>query len=104
MTLTESDLSELLAALKAGEVTDTIRVSLEWILQQLIEAEATAFIGAAPFERSEARTNQRNGRRPRLLSTPLAMSSWRSPSFARAASSRRCSSGAGASTGPCSQW
>jgi transposase-like protein len=70
MTLTESDLSELLAALKAGEVTDTIRVSLEWILQQLIEAEATAFIGAAPFERSEARTNQRNGRRPRLLSTP----------------------------------
>jgi putative transposase len=69
VTLTESDLSELLAALKAGEVTDTIRASLEWILQQLIEAEATAFIGAAPFERSEARTNQRNGRRPRLLST-----------------------------------
>jgi putative transposase len=69
VTLTESDLSELLAALKAGEVTDTIRASLEWILQQLIEAEATAFIGAAPFERTEMRTNQRNGRRPRLLST-----------------------------------
>jgi transposase-like protein len=70
VTLTESDLSELLAALRAGEVTDTIRASLEWILQQLIEAEATAFIGAAPFERTETRTNQRNGRRPRLLSTP----------------------------------
>jgi len=70
VTLTESDLSELLAALQAGEVTDTIRTSLEWILQQLIEAEATAFIGAAPFERTETRTNQRNGRRPRLLSTP----------------------------------
>ena len=70
MTLTDHDLSELLAALKAGELTDPIRASLEWVLQQLIEAEATAFIGAAPFERSEGRTNQRNGHRPRLLSTP----------------------------------
>jgi putative transposase len=70
VALTESDLSELLAALKAGEVTDTIRSSLEWVLQQLIEAEATAVIGAAPRERSETRTAQRNGHRLRLLSTP----------------------------------
>ena len=70
MALTESDLSELLAALKAGEMTDTIRTSLEWILQQLIEAEATVAIGAAPHQRSDTRTAQRNGHRPRLLSTP----------------------------------
>ena len=70
MALTEFDLSELLAALKAGELTDTIRTSLEWILQQLIEAEATAFIGATPHQRTDARTNQRNGHRTRLLSTP----------------------------------
>lgn len=69
MALTESDLSDLLAALRAGEMTDTIRSSLEWVLQQLIEAEATAFIGAAPHERTEGRTTQRNGHRPRLLST-----------------------------------
>lgn len=69
MALTESDLSDLLAALKAGEMTDTIRSSLEWLLQQLIEAEATAFIGAGPHERTETRTTQRNGHRPRLLST-----------------------------------
>ena len=69
MTLTDSDLSELLAALKAGEVTDTIRTSLEWILQQLIEAEATALIGAGLHERAETRTTQRNGHRPRLWST-----------------------------------
>jgi putative transposase len=69
VALTDSDLSELLAALKAGEMTDTIRTSLEWILQQLIEAEATAVIGAAPHERSEARTAQRNGHRPKLVST-----------------------------------
>ena len=69
VALTDSDLSELLAALKAGEMTDTIRSSLEWILQQLIDAEATAVIGAGPHERTETRTTQRNGRRPRLLST-----------------------------------
>src|SRR5688572_11389105 len=51
-------------------MTDTIRTSLEWILQQLIEAELTAFIGAGPHERTESRTNLRNGHRSRLLSTP----------------------------------
>ena len=56
MALTESDLSDLLAALKAGDMTDTIRTSLEWILQQLIEAEATAVIGARPHERTDTRT------------------------------------------------
>lgn len=70
MALTDHDLSELLAAIKAGEMTDPIRTSLEWILQQLIEAEATAFIGAGPHERTDSRTAQRNGHRPRLLSTP----------------------------------
>ncbi len=69
MALTQSDLSDLLAALKAGEMTNTIRTSLEWILQELIEAEATATIGARPHERVESRTTQRNGHRPRLLAT-----------------------------------
>ncbi|HEX7277803.1 MAG TPA: IS256 family transposase [Acidimicrobiales bacterium] len=58
-----------MAALKAGDVTDTIRASLEWILQELIEAEATAAIGAGRHERSETRVTQRNGHRARLLST-----------------------------------
>jgi transposase-like protein len=69
VALTESDLSDLLAALKAGEMTDIIRTSLEWILQQLIEAEATAVIGARPHERTDTRMTQRNGHRPRLLAT-----------------------------------
>jgi putative transposase len=70
VALTDADLSELLAALKAGEMTDTIRTSLEWIIQQLIEAEATEVIGARPHQRSAERTAQRNGHRPRLLATP----------------------------------
>ena len=66
MALTESDLSALLDALKAGEFDERIRTSLQWILQQLIEAEATALIGAAPYERSDDRVAQRNGHRARL--------------------------------------
>ena len=69
MTLTDHDLSELLDALKAGELTDVVRSSLTWVLQELIEAEATAQIGAGRHERTESRTAQRNGHRPRLVST-----------------------------------
>jgi hypothetical protein len=69
VALTESDLSELLAAFRAGEITDTIRSSLEWVLQQLIEAEATAVIGAGSHERTESRMAQGNGHRPKLIST-----------------------------------
>lgn len=69
MTLTNNDLSELLVALNEAEITDRVRTSLRWILQELIEAEATAQIGAGPHERSELRTNQRNGHRARVMST-----------------------------------
>jgi putative transposase len=66
---TEFDPSELLDALRAGGDIDVIRRGVELVLQALIEAEATEAIGAAPHERTESRTNQRNGHRPRLLST-----------------------------------
>lgn len=69
MALNESDLSELLDALRAGGNIDVIRRGVELVLQALIECEATAEIGAEPHERSDSRTNQRNGHRPRLLST-----------------------------------
>ncbi len=69
MTLTDHDLSELLAAVQAGEMTETVRLSLAWVLQQLIEAELTATIGAAPGQRAEGRLAQRNGHRPKLLAT-----------------------------------
>lgn len=69
MTLTDSDLSDLLAAVQAGELTEKIRTSLAWVLQQLIEAELTATIGAAPGERAESRLAQRNGHRPKLITT-----------------------------------
>ena len=69
MAFNQFDLSELLDALRAGGDIDLIRESVEMVLQALIDAEATTIIGAAPHERTETRTNQRNGTRPRLLAT-----------------------------------
>jgi len=69
MAFNQFDLSELLDALRAGGDIDLIRESVEMVLQALIDAEATAFIGAEPHERTDTRTNQRNGTRPRLLAT-----------------------------------
>jgi len=67
VTITDSDLSELLAAVQAGELTERIRTSLTWVLQQLIEAELTATIGAGVHERTESRSAMRNGHRPKLV-------------------------------------
>jgi putative transposase len=69
VTLSNNDLSELLVALNESEITDRVRTSLQWILQELIEAEATSVIGAGPHERSDSRTNQRNGHRSRVMPT-----------------------------------
>jgi len=69
VALSQSDLSELLDALRAGGDVDLIRSSVEMVLQALIDAEATEFIGADRHERTERRTNQRNGTRAKLLTT-----------------------------------
>jgi len=69
MALDQSALLDLLAQLKLTDVTDRIRVVTETLYQELIDAEATAFIGAGPFERSDERTTHRNGSRARLLTT-----------------------------------
>jgi len=69
MALDESAVSDLLDALTTGEGTDLVRELAQWALQQLIEVEASAKIGAGAWERTDARTTHRNGHRPRVLST-----------------------------------
>lgn len=69
MALDQFALLELLGELKLADVTDRIRVATETLYLELIDADAAAFIGAAPFKRSTARTTQRNGTRPRTLTT-----------------------------------
>jgi transposase-like protein len=70
MALDQSALLEVLEALKAAEVDDRIRQATETLYQALIEAEVTSVLGAGPHERTDTRTGQRNGHRPRILTTP----------------------------------
>jgi transposase-like protein len=69
VTLTQSDVTSLLDAIRAGGDIDIIRKGVELVPQAPIEAEATEVIGARPYERSDTRTVQRNGSRDRLLTT-----------------------------------
>ncbi len=69
MALDQSALTELLDALRAGGDIDFMRDAMQLVLQELIELEASQVIGAARYERTEARTTHRNGSRSRLLST-----------------------------------
>ena len=72
MTTHESAFSELAARLAGTDpsLTTSLRDILAAALQELIEAELTALIGAAPGERTPERVAQRNGHRSKLLSTP----------------------------------
>ena len=45
------------------DVSDRIRSVTEALYQELIDAEATALIGAGKYERTDDRTTQRNGTR-----------------------------------------
>jgi putative transposase len=69
VAITNADLHELLDAIRSGGDIDVVRRGVEYMLQALIDAEATARIGAERFERTPHRTTQRNGTRDRLLST-----------------------------------
>ena len=69
MALSQSALSELLDAVRAGGSADVMRDAMTLVLQQLIELEADQAIGAGRYERTDGRTTHRNGSRSRLLST-----------------------------------
>jgi putative transposase len=66
----DARLDDLLAQLGDGDSKDLFRRLLERGMQELIDAELTATIGAELHERTDTRTNQRNGGRERTLSTP----------------------------------
>ena len=69
MTLTQSHVSELLDAIRAGGDSDVIRKGVELVLQALIDVEAAEAIGADRYQRAESRRTWRNGNRERLLTT-----------------------------------
>ncbi len=69
MTLSQSAVSDLLDAFRAGDGVNLIRDAVQMVLQEMIETEAVEHIGAGRYERSEDRITERNGHRPRLLAT-----------------------------------
>jgi putative transposase len=69
MALDQSALSDLLDALRSGGDLDFLREAMRFVLQALIELEASVTIGAARYERTDQRRTHRNGSRERLLST-----------------------------------
>jgi len=56
VAVTNADLNELLDAIRAGGDIVVVRRAVEFMLQALIDAEATARIGAERFERTSTRT------------------------------------------------
>ncbi len=66
----DARLAELVAELGGDDVRFLFRDLVQKALQELIDAELSEAIGAKPHERTDTRTNQRNGGRSRVLSTP----------------------------------
>jgi putative transposase len=83
VTLTKSDVIDLLDAIRAGGDIDVIRKGVELVLQALIDAEASEIIGAERYERTGERTNWRNGGRDRLLATKAGDVELRIPKLRR---------------------
>ena len=62
-------LLELLRKADPEGRADFIRVAVERLMQAIVEVELELKVGAGRYERSESRTNLRNGSRPRELDT-----------------------------------
>ena len=62
-------LMQQLRKLGVDQDPDFLREGVRVLLQALIEVEVSEQIGAQPYERSPARTNQRNGYRERMYET-----------------------------------
>jgi len=69
MAIDHSALLELLETLRSTDENDLMRRALGTILESLVDAEASAFIGAQPHERTDGRTTQRNGTRDKTVTT-----------------------------------
>ena len=65
----DARVADLVARLGDAEATDLFRRLVQRGMQDLIDAELSSAIGAEPHERTDARTNQRNGSRTPWVNT-----------------------------------
>ena len=80
MALSDVATAQLWETFRAGGGAELIRDAVRLVFQELIEAEA---IGAGRYERSDTRTNERNGHRARLLATQAGDVELRIPKLRR---------------------
>ena len=97
MPKTDSGASALAPLLDGSSAGELIPELVRHGLQQLIELEVAAVLGAERHERTDERLGYRNGSRPRLLTTQVGDIPLRSPNSAPAVSSRPSSSPGAAS-------
>jgi putative transposase len=69
MALDDSALLEMIEMLRTADGGELMRRLLGGMLQAVVDAEATAHIGAEPHQRSDARVTQRNGTRDKVVTT-----------------------------------
>lgn len=67
MALSQHDLFRLLESLRPVDGLELVREVAERLLQELIEAEATAHVGAGWNEQTTTRTGYRNGHRDKTV-------------------------------------
>jgi putative transposase len=79
--MAEQDGTGLAAAVQAALLDDPafLRGIVQGALQAILEAEMTAHLGAAPYERGPGRTGHRNGHKPRTLTTRVGAVELRVP-------------------------
>lgn len=99
MARDKSALQDLLEVLRTADGGQFVNRLLTGALQALIALEATAAIGAGPHERTPTRTTQRNGSRPKTLTTAAGDVTVAIPKTRTGSLVPPCSSRAGASTG-----
>ena len=83
MALSDVATAQLMESFRAGGGAELVRDAVRLVFQELIEAEAARVIGAGRYERSESRTNERNGHRARLLATQAGDVELRIPKLRR---------------------
>jgi putative transposase len=73
MTHTENHSEDVVTSQEAFEqmVKERLQYAVRIALISVLEEEVTAFIGAAPYERSQQRRDQRNGHYTRHLETTV---------------------------------
>jgi putative transposase len=69
MTNSRMSLLQLLDKAEAGADPEFLRDGLRLLAQELMETEVTHLVGAQPYERTDSRTNSRNGYRDREWDT-----------------------------------